>query len=191
VLAALERGGGLATYALASDALRADVDAFRGNGSRLADPSPGERLRPDGRTVRWLISLPMDLGPDRTPFLIEHDPAGAEWTAEERAERAAARYRLGGAVRLTTLEISTPDVAALGYAYLRDLGLRFRPSLAGHGARDASVGSQTIRLRPGRVVQVGDREPRGNAEWAVIRLRADTDTRRDVTLLGCRWLVNG
>jgi len=187
VATALRGGGGLATFALASDALAADVAELRGNGSRLADPTPGERLRPDGRTVRWQVSLPPDLGPDRTPFLIEHDASAAEWTPEDRAERAAVGHPTGGAVRLTTLEIATPDPGALGYQYLRDLGLRVRPSLAGGGARDASVGRQTLRLRPARSSRSGSSV---DSTGVVVRLRSTGGTHRRADLLGCSWLVD-
>ena len=54
-LRALERGGGLATLALATDDIETDVATLRTRGSDLADPIPGERARPDGRLVRWRL----------------------------------------------------------------------------------------------------------------------------------------
>ncbi len=187
-VAALERGGGLATFALASDALARDVATLRSSGSSLAEPVPGERLRADGRTVRWQLSLPGELGPDHPPFLIEHDPTGAEWTPEERAARARETHPLGPQVRLAAVEIPAREVAALGMAYLRDLGLGFRPSLAGGGARDTSVGRQTIRLRPVHAGRLGELEAPAQA---TIRLQATTPAGpRDVSVLGCRWLVD-
>ena len=46
---------------------------FATRGSDLAAPIGGERVRPDGRVVRWRLSTPPRLDPDRPPFLIEHD----------------------------------------------------------------------------------------------------------------------
>ena len=71
--------------------------------------------------------------------------------------------------------------------YLRTVGIGpFRPSLAGHGARDASIGPHTIRFSPG-----------SSAGWpvATIHLRVSElagrspEVVRDVELFGCRWLI--
>jgi hypothetical protein len=55
-----------------------------------------------------------------------------------------------GRVRLARVELGVTDVARASMRLLRDFGLQFRPSLAGGGARDASLGSQNLRLRPAR-----------------------------------------
>ncbi len=145
--AALDRGGGLATYALACDDLAGTVARLRAAGSSIGGPIPGERVRPDGRAVRWRLAEPAALGPAEPPFLIEHDGTAAEWTPAERAERASAPHPAGGPVRLVRLELPVADVHRTTMRYVRTLGLGFRPSLAGGGARDASVGEQTVRLR--------------------------------------------
>ena len=181
VLAALGRGGGLAAFALSSDALQADVEQLRAAGSRMDEPMAGERQRPDGRIVRWQLALPPELGPDRPPFLIEHDPSSAEWTPEDRSARAAETHPIGVPVRLVTLEIRVSDVAGLGFSYLAELGLGFRPSLAGGGSRDTSVGSQTIRLRPVPMDWQGVR--------TAVHLRAAGIGKREATLFGCQWLI--
>ena len=129
---------------MASDDLRDDVDALRGQGSDLSGLIAGERVRPDGRVVRWRLAAAPELGRDLPPFLIEHDASSAEWTPAERTAR------LAGPARLTTLEIAVGDVSATIGQYLRTTGLRFRPSLAGQGARDATIGAQTLRIRPHR-----------------------------------------
>src|SRR2546426_5169654 len=85
----LEVGGGLATWAIATDALGADVAALRAAGSDLGEPIAGERQRFDGAVVRWRIAMAPLLGPSEPPFLIEHDPASAEWTPADRAVRSA------------------------------------------------------------------------------------------------------
>jgi len=178
-LQALETGGGLVTWSIATDAIDADRERLHATGSDLAEPISGERLRPDGRMVRWRLAGPPAVTPT-APFLIEHDPAGAEWTPSERAERAARRHPAGGPVRLEVLELPVPDVNRATQRLLRAAGLRFRPSLAGGGARDASLGSQLIRLRPGR---------HGEALTAVIRLAGAGLPNRSADLLGCRWIL--
>jgi len=173
-LRALEVGGGLATWAIATDDIDADVEALRARGSDLGRPVPGERVRPDGSVVRWHLSAPARLDADRPPFLIEHDPTAAEWTPADRAERAA------GPARLTVLEIAVDDVGATFRAFTRTMGLRFRPSLSGRGARDADIGGQMVRLRPRRDPGVGG---------ATIHVRHDGTDAMETDALGCRWVV--
>jgi Glyoxalase-like domain len=148
---ALEAGGGLATWAITTDDIAGDVARLNNDGARLAEPIVGERVRPDGRTVRWHLSVPRELGPERPPFLIEHDPHGAEWSPEDRASRASEVHPVGGSVRLTTLELPVADMPGTIAGLMRTMRIGpFRPSLAGGGTRDAVVGGQTIRLRPDR-----------------------------------------
>ena len=178
-LRTLEAGGGLATWATATDDLDHDVAALRGAGSDLGEPISGERRRADGGIVRWRLSLPPRLGPGEPPFLIEHGPTSAEWTPTDRANRSAQRHPIGGRVRIEALELPVDDVNGTIQRLLRTTGLRFRPSLSGGGSRDADVGGQTIRLRPRR----------GGSGSAVIRLAAPIPEQRTAELLGCRWVV--
>ena len=165
---ALDAGGGLATWGVATDDIEADVARLNAGGASLAEPISGERSRPDGAMVRWRLSAPRELGPERPPFLIEHDPTAAEWSPGERAARAAEVHPLGAPVRLETLELPTANVPASIATLTRTPGIRpFRPSLAGGGARDAAVGGQTLRLRPSRVAL-----PTGSWPVATIHLRA-------------------
>jgi hypothetical protein len=174
-LRALEAGGGLATWAVATDDIWADVTRLRAIASGLAEPIDGERHRPDDRTVRWRLSAAARLDPDQPPFLIEHDLAGAEWTSAERAERAESP------ARLTALEIAVGDVNRTIQSFLRVAGLRFRPSLAGGGARDADVGRQTVRLRPRR-------DPTAPTATVHLTTRAPIDgAETDLEVLGVRW----
>ena len=173
-LRALEAGGGLATWAVATDAIDGDVAVLRARGSDLAEPIAGERLRPDGQVVRWRLSFAPPLGPDRPPFLIEHDPNVAEWTPADRAERAA------GPARLAHLELTVDDVSRTGQAFLRTVGLRFRPSLSGGGARDADIGRQTVRLRR--------RGSRGRSPVA-IHISLWGAGPAEFETLGCRWTI--
>jgi hypothetical protein len=187
VVQAVDGGGGFATWAAATHRIRTEVPELRAHGSDLSEPIPGERIRPDGRVVRWTLSAPSVLGPLEPPFLIEHDLAAAEWSPAEQAERAAQRQPIGGPGRLETLELPARELPRATARYLRTTGIGpFRPSLAGRGARDATIGPHTIRLVPGR-------EP----GWpvATLHLRAlDTaqapgTVLRDAQLLGCRWLI--
>jgi hypothetical protein len=170
---ALASGGGLATWAIASDDLRDDVEALRAQGSDLSGLIPGERLRPDGRVVRWRLATAPELDRELPPFLIEHDASSAEWTPADRTARR------DGPAHLTTLEIAVSDVSATIGRYLRTTGLRFRPSLAGQGAREATIGTQSLRIRP----RHDPRMPAVTIHLAVPGASGEAD------LLGCHWIV--
>ena len=189
---ALDAGGGLATWAVATDDMEGDVLRLNAGGALLPEPIAGERQRPDGAVVRWRLSAPRDLGPERPPFLIEHDPTGAEWSPDERVARANERHPVGGAVRLETLELSISDAPATIAALMRTVWIGpFRPSLVGGGSRDAAVGTQTLRLKPHRMMAPG-LAMRPAATWpvATIHLRAGSPTEpRTAELLGCRFVL--
>jgi hypothetical protein len=182
---ALDAGGGLATWAAATDDLDADVERLNAGGAGLSEVMPGKRRRPDGAVVRWRLSKPRELGPERPPFLIEHDPASAEWTPADRAARDKEIHPLGGTIRLTTLEIPVTDMPGSIASLMRTVRIGpFRPSLAGGGARDALVGGQTLRLRP--------RSAATSQDWpvAVIHLTVDGPIEpRTVEVGGCRYVV--
>jgi hypothetical protein len=175
-LRALEAGDGFATWAIASDDIDGDVATL---GSSLQAPLPGARRRADGSVVRWRLATPDRLGPDEPPFLIEHDVTAAEWTPADRDARAAEAERLGGSLALDVLELPADDPNAFSQRLLRAVGLRFRPSLAGGGARDASIGGQLVRIRPRR----------GGTAMPTIRLLGPVAEERSVDLVGCRWVI--
>jgi len=178
VAAALDRGESFVTWAIRTDGLDPDVRSARAGGARFGDPVAGERTRPDGRAVRWRLALPGELGPAELPFLIERDETSAEWTPADRAARTAEPQSLGHPLRLDVLELPSPDIPGAILRFLRTYGIRFRPSLAGGGARDANVGRQIVRLRPA-----------GPGVLPVIRLAAPLGDGRSVEVLGCRWTV--
>ena len=189
VLAAADAGGGFATWAAATTGIDAEVARLRGRGSEIGDPVRGDRIRPDGRVVRWSLAEAPSLGSLEPPFLIEHDLAAAEWSPAERHERAEERHPLGGPVRFELLELPAPDIPLATRRYLRTVGIGpFRPSLAGRGARDATVGPHIVRFVPGHA-----------SDWPVptVHLRMTTAANgppageliRDLELLGCRWLI--
>src|SRR3954447_25924072 len=124
-LRALEDGGGLATWAIATDSIDEDVARLRAGGSDIGEPVPGQRVRPGGTVVRWRLAAAPRLGPDLPPFLIEHDTTAAEWTPAEREARA------NTPARVAILELAVDTVQPTITAFLRTTGLRFRPSLVG------------------------------------------------------------
>jgi len=187
VVQAADAGGGFATWAAATQRIRAEVPELLTQGSDLSEPIPGERIRPDGRIVRWTLAAAPVLGVFEPPFLIEHDLDAAEWSPAEQAERAAERHPIGGPVRFETLELPAPDLPQVTRRYLRTVGIGpFRPSLAGRGARDATVGPHTIRFVP----SLAPGWPIASLHLRVIdSTLAPGTVLRDLDLLGCRWRI--
>ncbi|CAN5804933.1 hypothetical protein BH24CHL5_BH24CHL5_01250 [soil metagenome] len=176
ILEQLERRpAGYAGMALASDDLTSDIAHLRAIGSAISDPTDGQRVRSDGDVVRWRISRPAAPDPELgLVFLIEHDQSAAEWRPADRAARADEAQALGTPARLLRMQLQVSDIRLTTTRLLRSLGLQFRPSLAGRGARDASVGTQTLRLA----------SPAG--ESPMITIRAGSEP-REAELLACRW----
>jgi Glyoxalase-like domain len=175
VLAALDEGAaGLVSFALATDDAAADLARLRAAGSDLSDLDARSRTRPDGEVVRWQAAFPPALGPDRPPFIVEHEPVGAEWGPEARRARATLRHPLGAAVRVRALTLPVADPAATAAAYRRTLGLTFRDEPLA-----TTVGEQDVRLLPAP----------GPSEPPTIWLEADGAPAADVVALGVRWRV--
>lgn len=176
-LAVLEAGReGLATYALATDDCAAEVARLRAGGSPIDAAVAGSRTRPDGEVVRWITAFP-PLGPQEPPFLIEHESVGAEWGAAAREARATFRQPVGGVVRLASVELPVPDVAAAAARYQATLGILF------DGAGRADVGGQAIVLR----AAAGD-APEDGSDLPVVDLRAEAGTAPlDIVRFGVRW----
>jgi catechol 2,3-dioxygenase-like lactoylglutathione lyase family enzyme len=173
---ALASGGGLATFALVDDELETTVAELRANGSRLAEPQHGSRVRPDGETVEWWTATFDPLGPDQPPFLIRHAHVGAEWGAAALEERRAFRHPIGSSVSLVRLDIATPDPPSLAADYQRTLGLDVW-SVADLAV--CSVGPHTIRLVPTREMPVP----------AVVVIGAAIDEPRSLEAFGLRFDV--
>jgi hypothetical protein len=179
-LARLRDGAGLLVAPLATDDIVTDVAALQALGSSIGEPVAGERVRPDGAVVRWRLARPPAPSPTE-PFLIEHDTSAAEWTPDERARRAEVRHPAGGPIRLETLELPVQDVGRAAQRLTRGVGLRFRPSLAGGGSRDSTIGPHVLRLRPVRRDDAG--------LTAVVRLAGAGVPERTVDAVGCRWVL--
>ncbi|MFL5770347.1 MAG: VOC family protein [Chloroflexota bacterium] len=177
VLDALDRGGGLATWAVAVDDLDAQLRWLPPD-SGFVGPLDGERRRPDERVVRWRLAHPPTLTPT-TPFLIEHDPAGAEWTPDERSARAAEEHANGGRVRLASIEVVTDAPAVAAGRLRRLLGTSAEP--AGRAAVRIVLGRQECRVVLTR--------PRGTAG---IDLLTDVPMRRRSVMVGdCEIRLGG
>lgn len=176
-----ERGGGFVGYALASDDIERDVTALRAFGSSLAEPAPGQRKRSDGSMVQWRLAVPSLVGPTAPPFIIEHDPDSAEWTATDRRTRATQVHPVGGSLRLTGLEISMVDPSRVAAAYRQVVGLAFEPWLGdGDWSLAAIVGGQRIVLRPA--------EPSSEPS-VVIRLSTTGERSASAEIFGCRFVI--
>ena len=181
LLTRLAAGGGYMGMALASDGMADDVTRLRALGSPISDGVAGERVRPDGDVVRWVMGrLPTPDPELGLMFLIEHDLSAAEWRPADRAARASLEHPLGGPASVVRVELPVADTARATMRLLRDLGLQFRPSLVGAGARDTSLGSQTLRLTP-----VGSAAA-GATPSIVIRGGSEA---RAGAFLGCNWEV--
>jgi hypothetical protein len=177
VIAALERGGGLATWAVAVDDLAAHL-RWAPESAGLSGPIDGQRRRPDSRLVRWRLAHPSELSPS-SPFLIEHDAKAAEWTPDERAVRAAEAHPIGGRVRLVSLEVETPAPAPAAGRLRSMLGTSVEP--AGRAGVGVHVGRHVVRLLATR--------PRGPAG---LELVVDVTMRKRSTRIGdCEIRVGG
>jgi Glyoxalase-like domain len=194
VLAALERGGGVVTWAVAVDDLDETL-RWAPPDAGLVGPLDGERRRPDERVVRWRLAHPAELSAT-APFLIEHDRAAAEWTVAERTSRADEHHPIGGRARLAGLEFfaASPAVAA---GRLRSL-LAAAVEPAGRAAVRVRFAAQEVRFvasRPGspavidvvvdvplrtRVARVGDCDIRLRGLPAPARAPAQGDPYLDV-----------
>jgi glyoxalase-like protein len=101
-----QRGGGLVDFCMATDDLPADMDAFRKAGVKMSDVFPLSRQRPDGYTVRWVLSVPGDAFNRAVPFLIQDETPRDERLPSERRHP----NRVTGVQSLTSV---TDDAAAV------------------------------------------------------------------------------
>jgi hypothetical protein len=111
-------------WAIATDDLDLDRAGMNLEGATLGEALPGERRRPDGQIVRWRLALPADVALER-PFLIEHDPAAAEWSPEDRAARSIEPARVLGIELPIDSIVGLPaavDEHALGTQWVRAAG---------------------------------------------------------------------
>lgn len=170
-----ERGGGFAAYALLDNGeLELTVHALRGMGSQIGPVTAGSRTRSDGQTAEWWTAMPEHIGPDGTPFLIQHAYTGVEWGSGALVERRAFVHPLGSPAILARLDIATDDPPSLAADYAAELGLEF---WAVTDLAVCTVGRHAIRLLPRGQMPVP----------AVITLGAEIEGPAAVELLGVRF----
>jgi len=132
--------GGMLGFALASDDIEADGRRLRQAGLAVDGPTPMERLRPDGRLLRWRLLVPRG-GSWGTPFpfIIQWDDADEQRLSWERPGAHAI-----GAVAVAALAITVAELHPWVEVYSRQLGLELV-------SRDASdeLGASQARFRVG------------------------------------------
>jgi hypothetical protein len=137
---AVQPGPAAIIWARSSEDHENDRQLMNDHGASLGPPIPGERRRPDGRLVRWRLSLPADVALDQ-PVLIEHDSTAAEWSEADRSERAASPGRL------TAMDL--PVEAIEGFVAAG--GLQFGRQtirLVGHSASQPTIRIEGLRRAP-------------------------------------------
>ncbi|HEX2173110.1 MAG TPA: VOC family protein [Dehalococcoidia bacterium] len=111
----VEAGGGLISYALATDSLTDDVARLRAAGVDCSDPFPMRRERPDGVVLEWRLAYPG--GPpwgQPLPFLIQWDTPDAV-----RLPTAPPQHPLGaGHIARVAVRAKDPEGTAGEYRVL-------------------------------------------------------------------------
>ncbi len=120
----VEQGEGLAGFALRTTDLGADSTHLREQGFAVSAPLPGERQRPDGRTLRWQLAT-LDAG--FAPFLIE-DLTPRDWRIPQANDIVT---HPNGVTGIHAVEITVHDLAALRERYAVLLGAPTPASLPG------------------------------------------------------------
>jgi hypothetical protein len=115
--APLQKGGGLVDFCVETDALVADTLAFRQAGVIIDDPRPLTRVRPDGFTLRWVLSIPRDPQRGVAPFLIQD-----ETPRDERVPRQTSHSNRVTGIGAVTVAVD--DVATVRRWYSTVLGVR-------------------------------------------------------------------
>ncbi len=138
----LQRGGGLVDFCAGTDALAADIAAWRAAGVALGDPTPMTRRRPDGYEVQWVLAIPAEEQRGVVPFLIED--------RTPRAERVPSGVaHPNGAQGVDTLVVAVSEADATRGWYAAALGRPGAPveraDLAARGHRFA-LGPHYVEL---------------------------------------------
>ena len=127
--------------------------------------------------VRWRTALPAAPAGDGLPFLIEHELAGAEWSAEARRARAEFAHPFGGRAALIRLELAVDDPDEWAGRY--EAALRIPSRRHPGGAVDMPIGGHVLRLVPALA---------GGPD-ATIVLEVSAGRSRSLNLLGCRFEI--
>jgi hypothetical protein len=149
-LEALASGPAAITWAIASDDIDLDRVELNAAGAALGAATPGERRRPDGQLVRWRVAMAQE--PDLArPFLIEHDLFSAEWTSDDRLERAALPGRTVGLdlplEAIEGLPRASGGGAQLGEHFVRATGVDSGLPIVRIGGLDRAVEADALGCR--------------------------------------------
>ena len=120
----VEQGEGLAGFALRTADLGAESARLREQGFAVSPPLPGERQRPDGRTLRWQLAT-LDAG--FAPFLIE-DLTPRDWRIPQANDIVTHPNDVTG---IHAIEITAHDLTALRERYALLLNAPTQDSLSG------------------------------------------------------------
>jgi hypothetical protein len=129
----LERGEGLAQFALRTQAMDDIVDRWRQAGLEFIGPLPGRRVRPDGSVLKWRLLFPARAQAERfpLPFVIEWDMSDEQRLADLRRSGALGAEDKRDCLR--AVHAAVADIAAAREAILRYFGDYAQPeSLASH-----------------------------------------------------------
>jgi len=169
---ALDKGGGIIDFCMRTDDLDADVESLRRAGTKIANPSPLTRDRPDGYRLSWMLAIPAPPFSGQLPFLIKDDTP-----RDERIPRE--RVHLNGATGIRTLVVAVEDFGAASRYYARVLGRPggpvHRPELDATGV-SFTVGPNEIQLLASKSEQgplarcIYDR---GNSPYEAVLASAD------------------
>src|SRR5262245_7646198 len=113
IVAALQQENRLATFALASDDLDADVAAIRARGLEIGDVKEGERVRPDGERVVWRRAVPAD---PNLPFVIQD-------VTPHALRIPAPTFGIGQTLHINDVNIGVIDVPKSSALYDKLLGI--------------------------------------------------------------------
>jgi catechol 2,3-dioxygenase-like lactoylglutathione lyase family enzyme len=154
----LQEGGGLIDFCMQTDDVDGDVEAFRDAGVPISDRRPLSRVRPDGYTVRWTLSIPDDHA-GVAPFLIADETPRAE-----RVPRATTHPN--GATGIGALTVAVHDAARVRHWYEAVPGAAIAPA----ERDDLEASGIRVAIGPHRLDFVAPAGPRSPlVEWLATR----------------------
>ena len=131
-----QRGGGLIDFCMATDDIRADLQALRAQGAKCGDLVEGGRARPDGFQVRWINNKVGAADQGLIPFIIED--------VTPREERLpSARDHANGVEGIDCLTLVAADVERYAGIMSAVLGVE------GQAVADEDLGAAGMRFEAG------------------------------------------
>ena len=179
---ALEKGTGIVDFCMATDDLAADVESMRRAGTRIGNPSPLTRDRPDGYHLSWVQAIPAPPFNGQVPFLIKDETPRDERVPRERSHR-------NGATGIRTLVIAVDDPGTTSRYYARVLGRPGapvdRPDLEAAGV-SFTIGPNEVQLLTSKTQDgpLAQRiRQRGQSPFDLVLASSSTATTLDPALL--------